>query len=229
MNKTGLRNIPSSIRAVIFDMDGLLLDTERIALSTFLATCREFGFEPDIDTYVRCIGTTADRTRQILLEGYGTEFPYDRIREKWEVRYENTIAVHSAARKPGASALLEWLDGADIRVGMATSTRRKPAIRKLKQSGLLPYFSIIVCGDEVTRGKPDPEPYLTAADKLKTPPHCCLALEDSDNGVLSALRAGLHAIQIPDLKPPSQDIIDLGHPILPSLKEVRELLASIRR
>jgi len=218
-----------SISTVIFDMDGLLLDTERTALSTFLAACREFGLDPDVDVYVKCIGTTADQTRKILLEGYGPEFPYDRIREKWAIRYEDALAARPVPRKPGALALLEWLEEMDIKVGLATSTRRASATRKLGQSGLLAHFNAIVCGDDVSKGKPDPEPYLTAAHKLDSPTHCCLALEDSDNGVLSASEAGMAVIQIPDLKPPSFGIVGLGHPIVASLNDVRKLLEPILR
>ena len=211
----------NKIDGVIFDMDGLLLDTERIALSSFVATCREFDFEPDVDIYVRCIGTNSAQTKEILTQGYGRDFPYEAIREKWSQRYEETITEHPVPEKPGASALLDFFRRAGLSIGLATSTTYASAVKKLTQSGLYPYFDIIVGGDQVRTGKPDPEPYLMVSRLLNIPPARCLALEDSDNGVLSAHGAGMRVIQIPDLKPPSRVVRDLGHPILSSLEEVQ--------
>lgn len=215
-----------TFRAVIFDLDGLLLDTEKIALSSFVATCREFDFEPDIDIYVRCIGTNSTKTKEILTQGYGRDFPYEEIRKKWSERYEETIAERPVPQKPGASALLDFLEQARLNIGLATSTKYASALAKLKQSGLYRYFDIIVGGDQVEKGKPDPEVYLTVSRLLNTPPARCLALEDSDNGVLSAYGADMTVIQIPDLKAPSRKVIDLGHPILDSLEDVRRLFES---
>jgi HAD superfamily hydrolase (TIGR01509 family) len=217
----------NSIDGVIFDMDGLLLDTERIAMSSFVATCREFDFEPDLDIYVRCIGTNSTKVKEILTQGYGRDFPYEEIRKKWSQRYEQTILEHPVPRKPGASALLAFLKQRRSSIGLATSTKHASAVKKLKQADLYPYFDVIVGGDQVEKSKPDPEVYQTVSRLLETAPARCLALEDSDNGVLSAHGAGMMVIQIPDLRAPSRKIRDLGHPVLASLDDVRVLFEKV--
>jgi HAD superfamily hydrolase (TIGR01509 family) len=217
-------NIPlEKIRAVIFDMDGLLLDTERIALSTFLAACRACEFEPDLEVYVKCIGTNRERTKEILIQGYGDVFPYDRVQAEWGRAYEKAISSQAVPRKAGARSLLELLKRKRFRIGLATSTQSATAISKLEKTGLFAYFDVLIGGDRVKQGKPHPETYLAVARRLAVAPEACLALEDSDNGVLSATRAGMAVIQIPDLRAPSQSIVELGHPILASLDDVEAL------
>jgi len=212
------------ITAVIFDMDGLLLDSERVALATFVDACREFGFEPDVEVYYRCIGGNDVRTRQILTEGYGRRFPFDDINERWHSNYEDVAANRPFPLKPGALRLLQFLEARRIRKAVVTSTRRESAIRKVSNAGLLQFFEFVIGGDEIRRSKPDPEIYLTACRRLREIPEHCLALEDSDNGVLSASAAGLQVIQVPDMLEPSSEVKTLGHTILPSLLDVETLL-----
>ena len=214
----------SEIKAVIFDMDGLLLDSERIALSTFMDACREFGFDPDVEVYYRCIGGNDVRTKQILTEGYGEEFPFDDINKLWHATYEEEAASRPFPLKPGAVDLLRALEAKHVRKAVVTSTWRESARRKLLNAGLLSFFEFIVGGDDINKSKPDPEIYLTACRRLEEDPQQCLALEDSDNGVLSAFAAGLRVIQVPDLLQPSPKVRGLGHRIVTSLEDVEKLL-----
>jgi HAD superfamily hydrolase (TIGR01509 family) len=210
--------------AVIFDMDGLLLDTERIALEYFVKACRAFDFEPDIDVYVRCIGTNSAATRVILTEGYGPEFPYEAVQEVWTQNYQKAVRENPIPMKPGAEDLLNHFKQNDIRLAVATSTKYETAVHKLKNAGVLHFFEKIIGGDQVENSKPHPEIYLQVSTFLGANPADCLALEDSDNGVLSAYRAGMQVVQIPDLREPSDEVRNLGHPILPSLDEVLHFL-----
>ncbi len=212
------------IKAVIFDMDGLLLDSERVALSTFVKACRESDFDPDVEVYDKCIGGNDVRTKRILTEGYGPKFPFDKINRRWHALYEELAATSAFPVKSGAVELLELLDDRHIRKAVVTSTRRESATRKVSNAGLLSYFEFILGGDDIQKSKPDPEIYINACTRLGEPPRDCLALEDSDNGVMSASSAGLRVIQVPDMLQPSQEVQALGHAILPSLAEVVELL-----
>ena len=214
----------SELRAVIFDMDGLLLDSERIALSTFVDACREFGFDPDVEVYYKCIGGNDVRTKRILTEGYGERFPFDDINKLWHATYEEEAACRPFPLKQGALDLLRALEAKHVRKAVVTSTRRESASRKLLNAGLLSFFEFIVGGDEISKSKPDPEIYLTACRRLGEDPEDCLALEDSDNGVLSAFAAGLMVIQVPDLLQPSPQVKTLGHRTVTSLKDVEKLL-----
>jgi len=210
--------------AVIFDMDGLLLDTERIALEHFVKACRAFHFEPDIDVYVRCIGTNSAATQVILTEGYGPEFPFEAIREVWTENYQKAVRENPIPMKSGAEKLLNYLKQSDIRLAVATSTKYDTALQKLKNAGVFHFFEKIVGGDQVENSKPHPEIYLQVSAFLGEVPEQCLALEDSDNGVLSAHNARMQVIQVPDLREPSAEVRNIGHPILPSLDEALRFL-----
>jgi len=210
------------IAAVIFDMDGLLLDSEKIALATFEAACNQLGFIPDLSVYYRCIGTNAVRVQEILSREYGSR--YDDIAKIWKALYAAETLDKPVPLKSGARALLQELQQKGMRKAVVTSTDQEIAVRKLSNSRIMHYFDFVLGGDQVDRSKPDPEIYLAACRRLALEPSRSLALEDSDNGVLSAFRAGLEVIQIPDLKPPSPEIRSLGHPILRSLTEVADLL-----
>jgi len=208
-----------NIKAVVFDMDGLLLDSERVILEDFIASCREFGFEPDVNIYYKCIGGNQARTKEIMLAGYGEDFPYDAVNQSW---------FSKAGQKPvplkkGTASILEFLGKKSIRQVVVTSTHRSWATKSLAEAGILPYFEFIMCGDDITKSKPDPEIYVQACKKLNLQPGECLALEDSDNGVLAAYNAGMQVIQIPDILPPSDRVRALGHVIMNSLEEVERL------
>ena len=216
-----------NMNAVVFDLDGLLLDTERIALSTFVDSCREFGFDPDLRVYYKCIGTTFSRTKEILTDGYGKTFPLDAISELWSEKYHEETSDKPIPLKAGALSLLRYLEKEGVKKAIVTSTRQESARRWLANTEILHFFDFVLGGDQISNGKPNPEIYLTACHKLDEKPLNCLALEDSDNGVLSALNAGLVVIQVPDLVQPSADVRALGHRIAKSLVEVEKILRAM--
>jgi beta-phosphoglucomutase-like phosphatase (HAD superfamily) len=207
----------TKVKAVVFDMDGLLLDSERVVLECFIEACHEFGFEPDVEVYYRCIGCNKDRTRQIIMTGYGSDFPYEDVKASWHSK----SGTRPMPLKHGLLELLQYLDRRALHKVVVTSTQRHRATKMLTEAGILPRFDFLICGDDITRSKPEPDIYLKACEKLNLPPAACLALEDSDTGVLSAYRAGLQVIQVPDLLPPSAQVKALGHTIVASLDDVR--------
>jgi len=212
------------IRAVVFDLDGLLLDTEKIALTTFIDSCREFGFNPDLQIYYKCVGRTFPVTKEILKTGYGKSFPLDAIINRWTRNYQEQTRLNPIPIKPGAMKLLQYLEIIGVKKVVVTSTAQQTALRWLKNTNILRFFDFVLGGDQVQNGKPHPEIYLTACRRLKVESANCLALEDSDNGVLSATNAGLVVIQIPDLIQPSTEVRALGHRIVKSLAEVEAIL-----
>jgi HAD superfamily hydrolase (TIGR01509 family) len=204
-------------------MDGLLLDSERLALETFAAACRNAGIEPDLGLYLPCIGTTVEATRRILIDGFGPAFPIDEITAEWSRIYMAAVRQGSVPLKPGARELLETVARAGIPAGVATSTARAIALHKLGAAGLSPFIAVVVAGDEVPAGKPHPAPYLEATRRLGREPRRSWAVEDSEHGVRSALAAGLYVIQVPDLVPPTAEVRALGHRIVDSLDGVAEM------
>ncbi len=217
----------NSIRAVAFDLDGLLLDTETVALETFVEACRANHFEPDIEIYSRCIGTTYSDVETILKTGYGKDFPYDAVMALWNRRYAEEALQKPVPLKAGAVNLLQRLEDLQIPKAVVTSSKTASAKQKLRNAGILDFFQVIVCGDQISRGKPDPEIYRTAAHKLGEDPTACVALEDSDNGVRSAVQAGFIVVQIPDIKEPSAQVKNLGHRIALSLAEAQTILLDL--
>ena len=169
----------SSVRApapdaLVFDMDGLLLDTERIARDAFEEACREAGWaDPALDVYARCIGGTGEDEGAILRAGYGPEFPWEAVRDGWRRRYHERVEHRAVPVKPGAAELLSYCFDSGLPCALATSTRAELAQTKLALAGLDAYFPVRVTGDMVRRGKPDPEPYLAAAARLGTRPERC--------------------------------------------------------
>ena len=210
--------------AVVFDMDGLILDTERIALDGFQHACRTLGAQPNPDAYLHCIGTNLQRTRELLVEGRGPDFPVDAVIQCWLEYCDGHTARQPPPLKPGALQVLDTLRHCAIPCALATSASGIEASNRLASAGLGEYFPIRVTGDQVAKGKPDPEPYRTAAVLLGVDPKRAWALEDSANGVRSALGAGLRVFQIPDLVPPDAPTLALGHTVLDSLYDVDDLL-----
>jgi HAD superfamily hydrolase (TIGR01509 family) len=212
------------LKAIIFDMDGLLLDSEAISLSTFLEACREHDIDPDLNVYYRCIGTVFARTREIFLEGYGSGFPLESICASWRLKYQDETTKKPVPLKTGVLEILLYLHSQKLPRVVVTSSRWQNAYKKLTNAGIAGYFEFILGGDQISKGKPDPEIYLTACNRLNLAPDFCLALEDSDNGVRAAHSAGLTVIQVPDLLSPSDEVKKFGHTIVESLLDVQDLI-----
>jgi len=211
-------------RAIVFDMDGLLLDTERVALATFEATCDQHNIVVDRALYDRCIGTSSQGTAEILREALGSAL-YERISRDWSARYRARVTTRAVDIKAGAVELLNLARRLGLPLALATSTHTELANTKLRLAGLDGFFASIVGGDTVTRTKPHPEPYLTATRALGFAPDECWAIEDSENGVRAAHAAGLFVFQVPDLVQPSASVRSLGHSIVDSLSDIARLLA----
>lgn len=191
--------------AVIFDMDGLLLDSERPIRDAWIEVGREIGVMLDAPTYQRVIGRSMPDVHAILGEVFGVD-TYRSAAERVAALLEQRHAQQGYAAKAGADALLGWLGGRGIRCGLASSSYRDKVLRRLRQAELIDYFAAIASGDEVERGKPSPDVYLLAAQRLGVDPARCLAFEDSDNGARAALQAGMRVVIVPDLIQPQAEL-----------------------
>lgn len=209
-------------KAAIFDMDGLLLDTERLCMRVFSEACATVGLPFYQEVYLNIIGRNAAGIEPILRGAYGDDLPM--VHAEWRKQYDAITHYQAIDVKEGVVELLQWLKANNIPTVVATSTHHDLAKIKLNLAGLDVYFDQLTCGNEVSHGKPNPEIYLLAAERLGIDPKQCLAFEDSNNGVLAAVNAGMQAYQIPDLVQPSDDIVALGHKIRPSLSAVLEEL-----
>ena len=207
-------------KAVIFDMDGTLLDTESVFKAIVFEVCTDLGFEMTDAVHMSMVGSSHETTNQLLIEAYGVAFPYTLFDERCRVimreRSHGGVPV-----KAGARELLAELRERNIPTAVATSSRQPHAHTHLGAAGLLEMFETIVTRDDVTNPKPHPEPYLTAARRLGVDPLKCLALEDSHSGVRAAHAAGMQTVMVPDLVHPSEEIRSLGIAVMESLDHVR--------
>ena len=215
--------------AVVFDMVGVLFDTERLCQESWLAVARECGL-PDMELiFPRCIGLNANDSRRIVMEAYGEDFDYDDFRGKASAWFWDYMEQKGLPVKPGAAELLAWLGEQGWPVGLASSTRRSTVLKHLEQAGFREDFSVIVTGDMVEHSKPQPDIYLMACRELKVEPRECYAIEDSPNGIRSAYRAGMHPLMVPDMIAPDQEMRELSERIFRDLGEVLEFLKNQRR
>lgn len=208
-----------SFKAAIFDMDGLLLDSEQISMACFFEAGRQVGYTLDAAVYYSCIGANGDHTKALLIAGHGSDFPYDDIHAVWRQLYMAETMDKPIPVKAGVRQLLQAIADSGTPIALATSTMHDHALNKLRHAQLADYFEVVIGGDMVTKSKPDPEIYLKAAATLKVAPIDCIAFEDSENGVRAASAAGIHVIQIPDLVVPSTELLALGHTVLGSLND----------
>lgn len=207
-------------QAVIFDMDGTLLDTESVFRTIVFEVCTELGFEMTDAVHMSMVGGSHEHTNRLLIESYGVSFPYTLFDERCRVimreRSHSGVPV-----KPGALELVTELRERKIPTAVATSSRNPHAHHHLTAAGLFDMFDTVVTRDDVVNPKPHPEPYLTAARRLGVDPLACLALEDSHAGVRAAHAAGMQTVMVPDLVHPSEEIRALGIAVMESLDHVR--------
>ena len=214
-------------QAVIFDMDGLMLDTERLAVPAWQDAKDATGIDFDMSLLDAMVGRNYQDCRAMIVARHGDAFPTDRLMEAWHVAYDAIVERDGLVMKPGVHELIDWLDARGIVRAVATSTRRDRAHAKLTRTALLPRFAALVGGDEIARGKPAPDIYFEAARRLGAAPARCVVLEDSEPGVRGALAAGMMPIMVPDLLPPTAELLAFGLVVHASLHEVAGAFARL--
>lgn len=215
---------PMHMRAVIFDMDGLMIDTEPLYREAWRRACAEYGYILSDAAYGKVKGRTFAGAESVLREEFGSAFSFDVFEDTCRKHEQAIFNRDAITQKQRLEGLLAFLESRFIPKAVATSTDRKMAAGLLEWAGLLNRFETLAGGDEVANGKPSPDLFLLAAHRLGISPHDCLVLEDAEPGVIAARRAGMRVYVVPDMAPASATIERLAHGIFQSLDEVAEHL-----
>jgi len=192
--------------AVIFDMDGLMFDTEKPFIRFWAELGSEFGYNIPQDIVMRMVGLNNESSRAVMYEEYGEDFPFDKMVDKLRLLYKKE-REKGIPHKKGLLTLLDNLTAAKIPMGVATSTRIATATEMLRMAGVLDRFTAVTGGDEIKKGKPDPEIFLLAALRLGAQPSACVGFEDSPAGLAALHAAGIKSVFIKDLIEPPPDIL----------------------
>ena len=214
--------------AVIFDMDGLLIDSEKIALATFQDQCDRLNLGKQLPLYLKILGTNTAETKRLL--SVSSDFQavdVDSFMNDWMRHYQKITTTKAVPLMTGVQELLDHLAVQSIPMVVATSTDTELANSKLTACGIANQFKTIIGGDQINNSKPAPDIYLKAIEYLGVTADTALALEDSPNGVRAATAAGLDVIQVPDLLEPDQELRQLGHLVKADLLEVRSWLSMV--
>ena len=213
----------NNIELVIFDMDGLMFDTEIISKRAWYEAGQAYGYELDEDFLFGFIGMNVNSIGNAFRKTYGDEFPFEEVNKFQKEKLENILDTEGFEIKKGLLEILDYLDEKKIKKAVATSSGRIKATKLISQAGILNRFDSIICGDEVTKGKPDPEIFLKACSKLDIAPENALVLEDSERGLLAANAGNIKCLVIPDLLEISSENRHLASSILESLLDVKGL------
>lgn len=212
------------IKGAVLDMDGLMFDTEILTYKLQKEILKNDGFKFSLEDYKQTVGKRLADLTPLFHKAFGDDFDLDAFRAKCREAYINYTDENGVPVKDGLFDLLEKLKANKIKIALATSTTSKSAKRTLKIAGVLEYFDEFVCAEDVENGKPHPEAFLKAAEKLSLKPEDCVALEDSFNGIKSASAAGMITVMVPDLIEPTEEIKNKCDYIFKSLKDVIEIV-----
>ena len=215
----------AKFKAALFDMDGLLFDSERIGLIEMIAAGREQGIDMEEEPVRATIGKTIEAAKQVYMEWYPA-LDYDALRISFTNRMQQLAATGNMPLKEGVRELLEVLKAHKIPMAVASSSEESTIRSYLENAGILHYFDALVSGVDMPHSKPAPDIFLAAADKLHVDPRDCLVLEDSYNGVKAGRAAHCTVCMVPDILPYYDELSPFVDHLLPSLRHVIPLFTA---
>lgn len=212
------------IEAVIFDMDGLMIDSERVTFEGYQHVLKKDNLTMSEETYKTLLGKTVKAVYELFASDYGDQYDVDQVIKEVHQYIADRFENDGVPLKKGLLELLKYLKENNYKTIVATSSHRSRVDLILKQAKITEYFDDSICGDEVTHGKPDPEVFLKACQKLNVSPDKALVLEDSESGINAAYNAKIKVIGIPDMKYPDEKYVQMTYSIMNDLLEVRDFL-----
>lgn len=208
------------VKAVIFDMDGLMVDTEPVGNRICVQSNKKFGYEITQDMLFDLIGRNAQSACAYLKETFGDDYPYEEIRKESMRLRKEYYQTHDIEVKPGLYTLLAYLKESGIKMAVASSTMSETVLKNLKQIHVDHYFDCIIGGEQIVNGKPAPDIFLKALELLDVQNDEAVVLEDSKNGILASYYAKIPVICIPDIVKHTKDTLEKTYMVLESLDQV---------
>lgn len=213
-------------KGAVFDMDGLMIDSERLVYSIWREMLDEDGKEFNLDIFKKTIGLRSEDSYEYYKSVYSDDFDYPAYKAESRIRYFKRIEKNGVPVKKGLYEIFDYLKSVGCKISLATSTSSQTALKIMKKINLYDKFDAFVCGDDVKNGKPNPEVFLIAAKKLGLEPVDCVAFEDSINGIKSAHAAGMTTVMVPDLSEPTDEIKPMIDFLCTDLSEAIERISN---
>ena len=212
------------VQAVIFDMDGVIFDSERLVIECWEVVAAKHNIPDIVEICMRVQGNNREETGKRFREKYGKDFPYETYKKEVTALFLDRYGEGQLPMKPGVVEILKELRRNNIPLALASSTRSDIVKLEMAEANLLPYFDAVLGGDMVPHSKPEPDIFLAAAAALQVEPKCCYVLEDSHNGIRAAYRAGMHPIMVPDMQKPTEEIRGIAEAVAENLPAALEYL-----
>ena len=212
------------VKAVIFDMDGVIFDSERLVIECWEVVAAKHNIPDIVEICMRVQGNNREETGKRFREKYGNDFPYEAYKKEVTALFRERYGEGRLPLKPGVTEILKELKRNHIPVALASSTRSDIVKLELAEANLLSCFDAVLGGDMASRSKPEPDIFLAAAADLQAEPESCYVLEDSHNGIRAAYRAGMHPIMVPDMQQPTEEIRGMAEAVLENLPAAWEYL-----
>ena len=215
------------IKAVIFDMDGVIFDTEMVYLKVWSEVFEKYGYKMTKEIYSSVLGTGRENVKKVFLSKFGSNLPIDDMYIEKDKNLAKEIEK-GVPLKHGVCEILEYLKENNFKIALATSALSERVFKQLKQANIESFFNAIVCRDEVKETKPNPDIFLKAADKLSISPEQCIVIEDSNAGIEAAFNASMIPIHVVELKKDDEKILSSAYKSFNNLNEIRSELMSIK-
>lgn len=214
-----------NLEAVLFDMDGVIFDTEKVYLDIWTKVFKKYGYEMTKEVYISVMGRGRENVIKTFLNVYGSQLPIDKMYKEKNQELEYTIDKGQVPMKPGVKDILSFLKNKGYKVALATSAKRERTMKQLKMDRIDTDFDAIICREDILNPKPNPEIFMKASEKLSVNPENCIVIEDSPAGIQAAYNAKMVGFHVEDLKKADKEILTYCTKSFKNLKSIKEYIS----